>query len=179
MSKFKQPILPILLLLLIASCGLQHQEKKFVLFHDRHDDIAVKYCAKWYPVHDSIHEQVFYQPGDTIQLLGDIIEGNCDSVYLAALDEASKNGGKLVIPKIRIQTLTKLIHDTFRVRYDNYINDTKQSSALNIKYNDQSERLAVSKSKLKSSRIFGAVGWCLFLICILAVFIRERLKLKI
>ena len=167
----------IILLIFLASCGVQHQEKKFVLFHDRHDDIAVNYCAKWYPSKDSIHEETYYIPSnDTITLAGEPIYVNCDSVYIAALDEAAKHGTKLIIPKVQISTQIKLIHDTIKIRFDNYITDTKQTTSLNIKYNDQSERLAVSKSKLTSSRIFGAVGWGLFLVCILIMYIHKKLK---
>lgn len=167
----------IILLIFLASCGVQHQEKKFVLFHDRHDDIAVKYCAKWYPIKDSIYEVPYYIPSvDTITLPGEPIYVNCDSVYIAALDEASKHGTKLSIPKIQVPTNIKLVHDTIRLESIHYQTDTKQLTALNIKYNDQSERLSVSKSKLTSSRIFGAVGWFGLLIIGLIILIHKKLK---
>ena len=167
----------LLICVLLASCGVRHKEKKFVQFHDYHNDIAVRWCAKWYPTKDSIHEQVFYQPGDTITIEGETIYANCDSAYLAALDEAAKNGTKVIVKNVAVPTYTKLVHDTVKVRYDNYITDTKQLTALQAQYSQQTERLAVSKDKLHTSRIVAGIEAILLLL--VGAFTYFKLKSRI
>jgi hypothetical protein len=168
----------LLICVILASCGVRHKEKKFVQFHDYHNDIAVKWCAKWYPMKDSATKTIEIIPAhDTIKLPGELVYGDCDSVYQAALALSEKTGQPIVLPKIPIKTFTKLVHDTVKVRYDNYITDTKQLASLQAQYSQQTERLAVSKDKLHTSRIVAGIEAILLLL--VGLFTYFKLKARI
>jgi hypothetical protein len=98
-SGVKSVILLIGMSAALASCS---SERSFVRFHGKNDSKAAKYCGVWYPVKDSIHERITYKPGETIYIPGETMYANCDSAYIAALDEAVRTGTRVVVQKVAV-----------------------------------------------------------------------------
>lgn len=100
----------ILIATVLASCS---SERRFVRFHDKNDSKAAKHCAVWYPVKDSIHERITYRTGKPIILPGETKYANCDSAYIAALDEAARTGKRIVVQRVAVPCPPSTItHDT-------------------------------------------------------------------
>jgi hypothetical protein len=126
-SGVKSVILLIGMSAALASCS---NERHFVKFHDKNDGKAAKYCAAWYPVKDSIHERITYKPGETILIPGETKYANCDSAYIAALDEAVRTGTHVVVQKVAIPCPpSSVTHDTVDREKIVYVENTALVSA--------------------------------------------------
>ncbi len=116
--------------LLLSGCA---NEKHFVRFHDKHEAKALEHIVRWYPNRDSVREIFTYLPGKRDTLPGEIIYANCDSAYIAALDEAAKMGVKVVVKRVAVPCPpSTAIHDTLYRDKSVYTTNTKRERQLEL-----------------------------------------------
>lgn len=166
----KDEVTPLILLLIsvtfITSCA---NERKFVKFHDNNEITAAGHCASWYPNKDSVHQETFFREGEKKYIPGPVIYANCDSAYVAALNEAVRlgNAGNIKVPPVKIPCPPSTQkHDTIReVRYER-VNNTAMEvylrGELSIKTNLADNKTAEAK-KWKTRATYEG-GFILFLI---------------
>lgn len=116
--------------LLLSGCA---NEKKFVRFHDKHEAKALEHIVRWYPTRDSIIERVTVLPGRVDTIAGQVLFANCDSAYLAALDEAARMGVKVVVKRVAVPCPPSTsVHDTVYRDKSVYTTNTARERQLEL-----------------------------------------------
>jgi hypothetical protein len=105
-------ILLLLMSIIFSGCAT---ERGFVKYHDKNDSTAAGHCAVWYPVKEKVTERIVEGKSDTQYVEGNIVYADCDSAYRAALDEAAKYGGNVIVQKVAVPGPRGIVvHDTVK-----------------------------------------------------------------